>query len=611
MSAAGLIYVAGNPDLYPLEYYDPESGTYQGVIPAFLAQFAQESGCTVQYFQPGETDRRAELAKNQQVDLISGCVDDAIEGEQIPLFCAQLGGDTTAYHLVLTDVAPDFLAEALRSYLSGVPQDAWTGSVLHAVQQNPQHNTLLPLTAALGAAACLLMAALALALRRMRRMGRQTEENHLRDPDTGLYRQEYLLRRFPALVRDDNRALYHVAYFYLDLPHIEWRDSPAAAKALLRRTAAALEQQLGGDGIVCRAADGGFAALINAGSPRAAEARCLAAIDQIGEADDPALAAGIYPLQAGDHDLPRILFLAEQCARMAFRAESPCLICSDDLRRAFEEERQLIADMDSGFARDEFRIYLQFYVSAAQRRIVGGEMLARWQHARKGLLLPAQFVPLLEREGRVSRLDYYCLEKVCAFLEQLDRQGVRDFFISCNFARSTVTSPHFVEKCQAIISRYHFVRELLIFEVTESEKSPDYTQMNTHIQAMRAFGVRVIFDDFGVGFSSLHDLQESVMDGLKLDKYLVQNIGTRQGRSILEAMIRAGHELGLTILAEGVEEETQAAALQQLQCDVLQGFYFSHPLPAGEAAGQIIRQFRPPDDLPQAHTQPQQNRTTL
>lgn len=116
--------------------------------------------------------------------------------------------------------------------------------------------------------------------------------------------------------------------------------------------------------------------------------------------------------------------------------------------------------------------------------------------------------------------------------------------------------------------------------------------MDAHIREMRAFGVRVLFDDFGVGFSSFHDLQESDMDGLKLDKYLVENISTPQGRSILNAMVQAGHELGLTILAEGVEQAAQAQVLQQLGCDVLQGFYFSRPMPAEQSAQKIIKQFR-------------------
>ena len=246
MSTAGLIYVAGNPDLYPLEYYDPASDTYQGVIPAFLERFAQDTGYELRYLQPGETDRRTELAQNQQVDIVSGCVDSEIEGEQITLFRAGTDGAATEYRLVLTSAAPESLEQALRGYLSDVKQSEWTGSVLHTVQSDPQDSALLPLTAGLGLAAGLLLAALALLYRRSRRQLRLAAESRLYAPDTGLHTEEYLLRRFPSFVNDKNRSLYYISYFYLNLAHVEWRDGHEAAVALLRYAAEAVGQQVGG-----------------------------------------------------------------------------------------------------------------------------------------------------------------------------------------------------------------------------------------------------------------------------------------------------------------------------------------------------------------------------
>ena len=601
MSAGGLIYIAGNPDLYPLEYYDPDAGTYQGTIPSVLAQFAQESGYDLQYYQPGATDRRAELAENKQVDAVSGCTDrEAVSGaEQVTLFQAEIDGQTVTYSLIFTDSAPEDFVQALRSYLSGVTQPEWTGAMLQSVSQSPQSVSLLPVSIGLGLTVCLLLAALTLSVRRFRRQLRQAERFRSIDPETGLDTMEYLQRRFPAFVHDKNRVLYHVVYFYLDLGHVERLGGHMAATAMRRHASAVLQTRLGPGSAAATASNAGIAAVILAGTTQKAREWALSVLEQIRAFTDEGgniypldAAAGLYSLQPGDHDLNLALFYAEQCARLACREGEGLRLCSQDVCRAFEEERQLLADVSEGFRQEQFRIYLQFYVNASNFEIVGGEMLARWQHNRKGLLLPGQFVPLMEREGLVSRLDYYCLEKVCAFLEMLGRNGVQNFFISCNFARSTITSASFVEKCKEIISRHCFSRELLVFEVTESEKSRDQAQMDAHIREMRAFGVRVLFDDFGVGFSSFHDLQESDMDGLKLDKYLVENISTPQGRSILNAMVQAGHELGLTILAEGVEQAVQAQVLQQLGCDVLQGFYFSRPMPAEQSAQKIIKQFR-------------------
>ena len=113
--------------------------------------------------------------------------------------------------------------------------------------------------------------------------------------------------------------------------------------------------------------------------------------------------------------------------------------------------------------------------------------------------------------------------------------------------------------------------------------------MRQNIQELRKSGLRVIFDDFGTGFSSFYDLQTYPMDGLKLDKELVDNMETEQGKLILHALVDIGHRMGLTILAEGVEDARQIETLQKLHCDAFQGFGFSVPLPEAEARRRILQ----------------------
>ena len=112
--------------------------------------------------------------------------------------------------------------------------------------------------------------------------------------------------------------------------------------------------------------------------------------------------------------------------------------------------------------------------------------------------------------------------------------------------------------------------------------------MLRNITQIRSLGVRIMFDDFGMGYSTFHDLQEYPMDGLKLDKCLVDNMWTERGRIILNGLVHTGHAMGLTVLAEGVEEDRQVEELRRLHCDVLQGFRFSVPLPAPAAEEKIL-----------------------
>ena len=137
-----IIYVAGNPDLYPLEYYDAESQTYQGAIPEFLAAFAREYGYDLRYFQPGPDDRRADLAEYLQVDLISGCEAgdrfDHTDGEPLILFESEAGGEEAAYALFLTQVSPSQFQADLREYAARTSQEEWTGAILRSVDETPQ-----------------------------------------------------------------------------------------------------------------------------------------------------------------------------------------------------------------------------------------------------------------------------------------------------------------------------------------------------------------------------------------------------------------------------------------------------------------------------------------
>ena len=168
---------------------------------------------------------------------------------------------------------------------------------------------------------------------------------------------------------------------------------------------------------------------------------------------------------------------------------------------------------------------------------------------------------------------------------------IETFFISCNFSRETFAAADFVDRCMEIMGSYHFPRELLIFELTESVPTKNISQIQRNIIALKEYGVRIALDDFGEGFTSFYDLQKYPVDGIKLDKSLIDNIMTESGEAILKAMIQVGHELGVTILVEGVETDEQVQTLQKLRCDVIQGFRFYYPLPDWEAKNKVLEQF--------------------
>lgn len=214
-----LVYIAGNPDAYPVEYYDALSGTYQGLIPELLRNFSQETGYDIQYYEAGKEDRREQLASSRQVDLISGL--DGSEqiahksGSTITLL--ETGGITaSSYKLCLLDTAPGALGEELREYFSGVSYAEKTGMLIEASRQDtPRQSAAEAGVFGLALAVLLMAIAIALLARRSRRQRQQIAKNEETDDVTGVGNEAYLNRYWQTCVDDRNRILCSMVTFYI------------------------------------------------------------------------------------------------------------------------------------------------------------------------------------------------------------------------------------------------------------------------------------------------------------------------------------------------------------------------------------------------------------
>lgn len=592
-----LIYVAGNPDANPLEYFDKDTQTYTGVIPELLAEFSDQSTYEIVYYEADGTDHREELAKQKQVDLLSGYE----AGEKLPenTGVVTLFPGENAYTLYFTEAAPDAFQSDLRAYLEQVSPAEVTGLLMASVETPPNTQGMYWTMGAMGAALLVMAAVLLLTVRRYRRRLKESQQNVETDETTGLGNMEYLERYYKQYINDKNRILYQAVYFYVDTDRLRRLSSGQETDEFLRYCAVVLGEYTQDSDILARVSEHGFIMLKLTGGTDKTDAWLTAILDRIhdyaklyGKPYDTNIYAGIYALRAEDRNLNEIIFRASQGAYGAEKEDCRYLRCSKGMMDQFMQERHLQASIEQAFAQKEFQLYIQFYVDAANFAMVGGEALSRWKHPQKGVLLPSMFIPLMEREKMISRLDYYCLKEVCFFLEGLLKEGVDTFFVSCNFSRDTFAAADFVQKVQEIMNGFAFPRELLILEITESVSVRNAAQIRQNIIALKKYGVRVALDDFGEGFTSFYDLQKYPIDGIKLDKGLVDHVTTPIGTAILKAVIQVGHELNMTILAEGVETDEQVRALQEIHCDVIQGFRFSHPMPQWEANAQIIQNRR-------------------
>ncbi|HIY07249.1 MAG TPA: bifunctional diguanylate cyclase/phosphodiesterase [Candidatus Evtepia faecigallinarum] len=614
MSTQNIIYVAGNPEAYPLEYYDRQTQSYEGVIPQLLAEFAAQSDCQVIYYQPEAGDQRARLGEHSQVDLLSGYApeEEAPAHTQVVEVPVSAEGQEGAVCLLyLTEAAPEGLAEELTEFFRGLTQQRLTTLLLESAAEQPQAPALPWLTGALALAVAVLVCTLVLLVRRHRRQLEALDQKTRRDPLTGLNNLEGLAGQYRQFVHNKLRVLYTLFCFSIDLDRLEQAAGEEETAAFLRFCAVTLSGQAADTDLLAKVSPRAFVLLRLTGDRESPSAwlspllsRLRAYPREQGLSFGVDIHVGIYPLQEDDWDLNKMIFSAIQAAALAQREERDYVVCSQDVLGRFDREHQLQADIGRGFARREFQLYIQGYVDARTGRLVGGEALARWNHPQRGLLLPKDFVPLMEREKTIEQLDYYCLQEACALLESLVHGGEEGFFLSCNISRETLSALDCPDRIAELLAVYDFPRELLILELAEGAQLAQGEVLGQNILALKDLGLRVILDDFGTGFPSFHDLQHFPLDGLKLDKALVDTIGTPKGRAVAGAMIQVGHDLGMTVIAAGVEEDSQAEILRQLRCDVLQGYRFYYPLPVWEAKALLLpeREATPPPDRPLAGT---------
>ncbi len=240
-----------------------------------------------------------------------------------------------------------------------------------------------------------------------------------------------------------------------------------------------------------------------------------------------------------------------------------------DLRRALEQE--------------ELRLYYQPQVDLISGQIVGLEALVRWQHPERGLIQPGEFIPLAEESGLIVRLGEWVLREACRQIRQWSDMGLAPRQTAINVSTVQLGRDHLLASVKDALEIFGIRPQQLELEITESSIMVDQVHSFKLLAELRALGVRISIDDFGTGYSSLAYLQQLQAHKLKVDISFVRDITSNSGNAaIVKAIIALGHSLGLEIIAEGVEEPGQAHYLRALQCDVMQGYLVSRPLPAQE-----------------------------
>ncbi len=288
---------------------------------------------------------------------------------------------------------------------------------------------------------------------------------------------------------------------------------------------------------------------------------------------------GIFELDNDLEDYEHIISYSAVALNVARNvAKVPYMYVTPQLIKRIEEEKQIVADFPRAIQNKEFEVYYQPKVETGAYWMIGAEALVRWQNNGRQLS-PGEFIPVLEQSGLVCKLDFYVLEQVCSHLADWKARGLDPVKVSINFSRKNLSNPMLAENIVSILDKYKIERQYIEIELTETVNEEEHGLLVAFVKRMKEQAISVSIDDFGTGYSSLNVLRMLPVDVLKIDKTFIDNVDkTERDSIVLSHSIQMAKQLNMDVISEGVENWEQVEFLQDMDCNIVQGFLFDKPM---------------------------------
>ena len=405
------------------------------------------------------------------------------------------------------------------------------------------------------------------------------------DPLTGLYGKEYFYMQVKETLQNNPDKQYDIVCS--DIEHFKLVNDMfgmATGDALLCHFADMLKDLVQGFGICARLSGDIFACCIEHREdydPKMFEMICER-FNQFPIAINLSICHGIFVVD------DRTVSPAAACDRACLAADTikgkygtDYAYYDDSIRQRLINDQFILDHMKPALEQEQFVVYYQPKYNINNNKVAGAEALVRWVHPEKGFLSPGDFIPLFEKNGFITKLDYYVWEKTCAQIRQWMDRGYPGIPISVNVSRVDIYNPQIAEMLVGLLEKYDLAPELLHLEITETAYTENPKQIIEVVSELKRFGFIIEMDDFGTGYSSLNMLSELPIDVLKLDMSFIQNEVKKEGsKSILSFIVSLAKWMNLLVVAEGVETQEQIDSLRNMECTYVQGYYFARPMSA-------------------------------
>jgi diguanylate cyclase (GGDEF)-like protein len=436
-----------------------------------------------------------------------------------------------------------------------------------------------------------------------RRTERQAAENRqqavesqhqaLHDALTGLPNRTLLRDRITQAIHQADRELSPAALLLIDLDRFKEVNDTLGhhhGDQLLIQVGERLRGNLREVDTVARLGGDEFAVLLpriqTAEGAVAVAAKLQAAFDEPFRLDDLALdvetsiGVALYPEHASDPD--ELLQRADIAMYVAKDTHAGYVLFDPSLDQHSPRRLALLGELRRAIDNRQLVLHYQPKVDAHTGQMLGVEALVRWQHPERGLLPPNDFIPLAERTGLISPLTTYVLDAALRQCHQW-RQAGHELAIAVNVSARSLLDLAFPNQVAGLLARWELPARLLVVEITESTIMTDPTHALEILGQLNAMGVQIAIDDFGTGYSSMAHLKTLPIQELKVDRSFVSHMTSSTSDAVIvRSTVDLGRNLGLRVVAEGVEDPQTLQELDALGCDAIQGFYISRPLPADD-----------------------------
>lgn len=584
------IYVAGDPDMYPIEYYDIQERAYKGILPELYKKISEDSGIDFSYINSGITNDQYRLAKNKQVEIVSAHAKGDVDylSSEVHILTYHNGDEEIELCVGFTPIAPPEVVNAVTTSLNSTSAEQILRlAVETAVKDSPADFPFWLLFVAVGLV--LLIAALIVNIIIRRKKEKQAKENQLTDPVTGIGNTLYFEQWYRNFISPASSPLYYIAYIGIDIQRILQYADSAVSEEIQIYAASEITAEIGESDFCARVSDGRFAVAFESPVEEQAKEYIERLLRRLNRFNSDVMTkyhihfqAGVFHLDAPNIPCEKALFNARHGFYHARETGASYVFADSKLLQREEYVRSLQKKLRNALDKKEFRLYVQYIFDGKGKIACGAEALSRWDSLEEGVISPTEYITMLETAEMIDELDFYILEECCRTLQEWKETKKKNIWLSCNMTRITLSNESFPVRFKEIVKKYDFDIGKLVIEITEDALAESKKLVMDNIAICKQMGCCIALDDFGCGYSSVKDLNDYPIDIIKIDRELIVDSNTEKGGHLLTGIIQLAHYLGIKALCEGVETEEELAISAGAECDYIQGYLLGRTNPANE-----------------------------